>query len=247
MVIVLQKIWEIFNAGDEFKIQDSKVNIQSEVENPKTENQFPFSIFLVGLFAGTLPLVHAHSLIVLFIVCAFLFVLSFEKWREWIAFGIGVGDYRRSGTCFSRCREARPKRREFIAWHFGWDKGETNFFWFWLKNTGIFIPLLLLGLYLIYFPQRRKDAKIEEKKIKGEKREKARSTSSANRQSQIANSFLPSVFILLRCLKLDETRTVGMGQHQGFDLLVCRLDSVCRFCAGVDVGKRLDAERRKNL
>ena len=29
----------------------------------------------------------------------------------------------------------------FIEWHFGWDKRDANFFWFWLKNTGIFIPL----------------------------------------------------------------------------------------------------------
>jgi hypothetical protein len=33
--------------------------------------------------------------------------------------------------------------RSFIGWQFGWDKGEENFFWFWFKNTGFFIPLII--------------------------------------------------------------------------------------------------------
>ncbi|HYG81494.1 MAG TPA: hypothetical protein VD861_13950, partial [Pyrinomonadaceae bacterium] len=30
--------------------------------------------------------------------------------------------------------------------HFGWDRGEENVLWFWFKNTGLFIPLLLAAL-----------------------------------------------------------------------------------------------------
>jgi hypothetical protein len=36
--------------------------------------------------------------------------------------------------------------RAFIGWQFGWDSGTENFFWFWFKNTGIFIPLLIAAL-----------------------------------------------------------------------------------------------------
>ena len=58
---------------------------------------------------------------------------------------------------------------EFIAWHFGWNAGETNVIWFWLKNTGIFIPLLHFGIYLILSPQRNTERKGErEKGRKGE-------------------------------------------------------------------------------
>jgi len=34
----------------------------------------------------------------------------------------------------------------FFAWELGWDHGEDNPFWFWFKNTGLFIPLLLLAI-----------------------------------------------------------------------------------------------------
>ena len=38
---------------------------------------------------------------------------------------------------------------QFGGWpfEFGWMKGSENFFWFWLKNTGLFIPLALWGLW----------------------------------------------------------------------------------------------------
>ena len=51
---------------------------------------FPFSTFLVGLLAGTLPLIHLHSLLVLFVVGVFVLIIQPERWREWIAFGVGV-------------------------------------------------------------------------------------------------------------------------------------------------------------
>src|SRR5205085_12242019 len=31
----------------------------------------------------------------------------------------------------------------FFGWNFGWDKGAENFAWFWLKNTGLLIPLIV--------------------------------------------------------------------------------------------------------
>ncbi|MBI3342443.1 hypothetical protein HY024_04955 [Candidatus Curtissbacteria bacterium] len=34
-----------------------------------------------------------------------------------------------------------------ISFHFGWMKGQENFFLFWFKNTGLFWPLLLFALF----------------------------------------------------------------------------------------------------
>ncbi|MEK7855022.1 MAG: hypothetical protein AAB288_02955, partial [Acidobacteriota bacterium] len=51
-------------------------------------------------------------------------------------------------------------------WHFGWDSRDVNFVWFWIKNTGIFIPLVLVGAYLIYFPQSRRDDESKKAKVK---------------------------------------------------------------------------------
>ena len=35
---------------------------------------------------------------------------------------------------------------KFFEWQFGWDHGQENPVWFWLKNTGLFIPLTLAAL-----------------------------------------------------------------------------------------------------
>ncbi|HNU07006.1 MAG TPA: hypothetical protein PKO33_04510 [Pyrinomonadaceae bacterium] len=109
---------------------------------------FPFSLFLVGLLAGTLPLIHVHSLAVLFVVCAFLFFFRLDKWRDWIAFGVGVVIVAAPELAWSLTGSA-SNLKEFIGWHFGWDLRNDNFLFFWLKNLGIFIPLLAAGLFLI--------------------------------------------------------------------------------------------------
>jgi hypothetical protein len=133
-----------------------------------------------------LPLIHLHSLVVLFVVAAFLFFFRIERWREWIAFGLGVSIIAVPELLWSMAGSA-TRTSEFFAWHFGWNKGEDeNFLWFWLKNTGIFIPILILGIFLT---QRRKDT-IEEK---GKKIE-INQSQIANRKSQIL-FYLPFVFL----------------------------------------------------
>src|SRR5205085_2749566 len=83
-LIALTKIWEIFSAE---KINRDGQDKQDE-KNFSTFSHFSFSTFIVGLFAGTLPLIHVHSLAALFVVCAFLFFFRMGKWREWIAFAV---------------------------------------------------------------------------------------------------------------------------------------------------------------
>jgi hypothetical protein len=126
-LIVLTKLWE-------------------EIKSPKSEVRNPKLIYF-GLLAGTLPLIHLHSLIVLFIVSAFLFAFSIKKWRTWVTFGIGV--------CLIAIPEllwamsgTSNRATEFFGWHFGWHAGKDNVLFFYLKNLGVFIPFLLLGLYL---------------------------------------------------------------------------------------------------
>jgi hypothetical protein len=172
MVVVLQKIWELFAAGEEAETksegESEKAGAFAGVSS-SSRLVFPFSYFICGLLAGTLPLVHVHSLMVLFIVCSFLFAVSFEKWREWIAFGIGVAVVAVPELFFAMQGSA-TKTSEFIDWHFGWDKGKTDFFWFWLKNTGALIPMLLAGLYLVFLPAGLKDAELKDKNHKAKGR-----------------------------------------------------------------------------
>ena len=143
-LIVLTKIWEIF-ASEKVENVKSEKEIGQEKPNFFTFSHFHFSTFLVGLLAGTLPLIHAHSLFVLFIITACLFFFRPDKWREWISFGIGTAIVAIPALLWITTGSA-THLSEFIAWHFGWDSREDNFLWFWLKNTGIFIPLLIGGI-----------------------------------------------------------------------------------------------------
>ena len=183
-LIALGKLWEIFNAKTQRREGAKEDFLKGESK----------SLFLVGLLAGTLPLIHLHSLVVLFVVCVFLLILKPEKWREWIAFGIGVGIIAIPELIWAMSGSA-TKSSEFIGFHFGWDSGETNIFWFWLKNTGFFIPILILGIYLYFSPQRRKDAEIEGKK------QKAKVKSQAEDQLPITNNqllfYLPFIFLFV--------------------------------------------------
>jgi hypothetical protein len=128
--------------------------------------RFVLSPFLVGLIAGLLPLIHLHSLAVLFVVGLCLFILQPEKWLTWILFAAGVAVIAVPELIWSITGSA-SQTTKFFEWHFGWDKGDKNFFWFWLVNTGLVIPLLLAGLYLVSFvptptpkePKKKKDRK----------------------------------------------------------------------------------------
>jgi hypothetical protein len=35
---------------------------------------------------------------------------------------------------------------KFFEWQFGWDRGKDNPVWFWFKNTGLFIPLIVAAI-----------------------------------------------------------------------------------------------------
>ncbi|MCO6509719.1 MAG: hypothetical protein J5I65_02915 [Aridibacter famidurans] len=107
-----------------------------------------FPAFLVGLLAGTLPLVHAHSLFVLFVVSGCWFFFSLERWKEWAAFGIGTAIVAVPELYWVLSGSA-SRTGEFFAWHFGYQAGDQNVVWFWLKNTGLFIPMLLAAFALL--------------------------------------------------------------------------------------------------
>ncbi len=115
---------------------------------------FPFSFFLLpsarrmlaaGVVAGLLPLVHAHSFIVVMGVGACLALINWGRWREWLAFFVVASLIAIPQLLWSTHGSA-VSTRAFIGWEFGWDSGNTNFFWFWFKNTGLFIPLLIAAL-----------------------------------------------------------------------------------------------------
>lgn len=104
---------------------------------------------VVGLFAGMLPLIHLHSLAVLFVVTGFLFLLRLDRWKDLAAFGIGVCLIAISELAWSMAGSA-TQASEFLSWHFGFDARDTNILWFWIKNTGLLFPLIAAGIYLCF-------------------------------------------------------------------------------------------------
>ncbi|HVF57016.1 MAG TPA: hypothetical protein VM934_12755 [Pyrinomonadaceae bacterium] len=179
--------------------------------SPQTFLSLPFSflpavsapvrmMIAAGVLAGLLPLVHAHSLLVMLamggclawrtvfksleawgvsIVAALIVPLGFvvagvagapslaryawflvllvsllacvtwprlyRGWRPWAAF-FAVALVLAAPQMFWATRESGMRAGQFFGWEFGWDHGEYNPFLFWIKNTGLFIPLLVSAL-----------------------------------------------------------------------------------------------------
>ncbi|MBX7055246.1 MAG: hypothetical protein K1X36_09840 [Pyrinomonadaceae bacterium] len=139
-LLVLGHIWRVFAPADGDAIENKGADAPAITALVKP--------FIIGLFAGMLPLIHLHSLAVLFVVTGFCFLFRTEKWRDWIAFGIGVSLIAVPELLWSMSGSA-SEAGKFIGWNFGWDKGDANVIWFWLKNTGIVIPMIAAGIYLV--------------------------------------------------------------------------------------------------
>ncbi|QYU68051.1 hypothetical protein J4558_24910 [Leptolyngbya sp. 15MV] len=77
------------------------------------------------------------------------FVFRRDLWAQWIAFGIGVCVVAVPELLWSITGSA-SSAGDFISRHFGWDSRDSNLIWFWFKNTGLFIPMLIAGVYLVW-------------------------------------------------------------------------------------------------
>ena len=135
----------------------------------------PFALrpmLAAGLIAGLLPLVHAHSFVVMMLVGACMALLQgaavlvlrrevggdevgrgdapawarvWKVWRPWVVFA-AAASLLALPQIFWVTRESSTRAGQFFGWEFGWVHGEENVVWFWLKNTGVFIPLLVAAL-----------------------------------------------------------------------------------------------------
>ena len=97
-----------------------------------------------GVAAGLLPLVHAHSFVVVMTMGACIALLT-QEWRQWIVFFFTASLIALTQLFWSTSHSA-VKAGTFFAWEFGWDRGQENPVWFWFKNTGLFIPLISVAL-----------------------------------------------------------------------------------------------------
>lgn len=98
-----------------------------------------------GVVAGLLPLVHAHSFVVVMAVGACLSLLQ-QRWRDWLTFFI-VASLIALPQMWWSTHNSAVDAGKFFAWELGWDHGKDNPVWFWLKNTGLFIPLTVAAIF----------------------------------------------------------------------------------------------------
>ena len=100
-------------------------------------------MILAGVTAGLLPLAHTHSFGVALVASAGLAVL-FPHGRLWARFAATVAIVAAPQLLWiARDSPVRPER--FFEWAPGWSKGPEPLLWFWFKNTGVFIALLVLA------------------------------------------------------------------------------------------------------
>jgi hypothetical protein len=97
-----------------------------------------------GVVAGLLPLVHAHSFVVVMVVGACLALLQ-QRWHDWLTFFI-VASLIALPQMWWSTHNSAVDAGKFFAWEIGWDHGKDSPFWFWLKNTGLFIPLTVAAI-----------------------------------------------------------------------------------------------------
>jgi hypothetical protein len=98
-----------------------------------------------GICAGMLPLIHTHGFVVVVATGVCLAILFPQLWRAWLMFLITALLTGIPGMAWLSYHSA-VDRRQFLAWHVGWDHASYNPLWFWFVNTGLFIPLLFAAL-----------------------------------------------------------------------------------------------------
>jgi hypothetical protein len=123
-------------------VTDEKTKKKTQKHSQPTDTQ---RIFVAGILAGLLPLVHAHTFLVVVGTGACLAILFRPSWRRWLIF-FATALVVALPELVWLARSGGVHAQSYLGWQPGWDHGSHNLLWFWFVNTGIFIPLLILAL-----------------------------------------------------------------------------------------------------
>jgi len=111
--------------------------------------RLPKAAVVPGLVAGALPLFHTHTFLTLMLLAAIFGGLALLRdgkrqfLRYWLVFALTALLVATPALWFLL---SSPLSLHAIRWHPGWMAEGENWVWFWLKNTSVFIPLLLSAL-----------------------------------------------------------------------------------------------------
>ncbi len=160
-VIVFTEWWSALEEGTgrkgkgETKGKKRREGKAVKAAPPSVPSLSPFSFLLLpsakrmiaaGAVAGLLPLVHAHSFVVVMVVGGCLTLLmGRQHWRAWAAFFV-IASIIGAPQMWWATHATAVRTGTFFGWQFGWDRGAENFLWFWFRNTGLFIPLAVAAI-----------------------------------------------------------------------------------------------------
>jgi hypothetical protein len=112
-----------------------------ESRESKTKSRMIFA----GICAGLLPLIHAHTFLVVMAMAVCFSVLFRSAWRSWALF-FAVAVPLSLPEVFWLAHTGGVQARSYLGWQPGWDHGGHNVLWFWFVNAGPFILALLAAL-----------------------------------------------------------------------------------------------------
>lgn len=117
------------------------------------------SIIASAVLIGSLPLFHAHTFIALMIVAPFfiLYLILEQKWRnfDWRAWALFCAVI--FMLVFPVVIFFHPNTgNSFVRFTHGWMAKEDNLVLYWIKNLGLFLPLLLFALFSKTVPKKLK-------------------------------------------------------------------------------------------
>jgi hypothetical protein len=105
-------------------------------------------IFIAGLFAGILPIVHPHSLISLVVIAGIVCIVNYKKWRYIIGYVLPAGLL--SSFLFFYFIYGGIENTNFFSLFIGWGtKSFGEWLWMWFLFWGLSIPLAVYGFWLI--------------------------------------------------------------------------------------------------
>jgi hypothetical protein len=112
---------------------------------PEPQNFYLRRMAAAGVLAGLLPLIHAHTFLVVMAMAACLTLIFRSAWRSWLCF-FAVALVLSAPEILWLANTGGVNTRSYLGWQPGWDHGAHNVFWFWFVNTGLFLPLLVFCL-----------------------------------------------------------------------------------------------------
>ena len=142
--IVFTQWWLATSEKPEPSVTGKKTRQKNVETQPSRFSLNTRRMIAAGVAAGLLPLVHAHSFVVVMAMAGCLALIRI-RWREWFAFFAVAAVIAIPQLLWSTIHSA-VDAGSFFAWEVGWDHGQDNPIWFWFKNTGIFIPLIFAAI-----------------------------------------------------------------------------------------------------